>query len=169
MQAHLDWQVGPGDGEAVAALPNIQVLPRQSRRGLAVTPRLIAFYISALVCAGITGFSLGRWAEAHATLTAELDRQVGLETLAWQGADEDLFDATLDPGAATGWRTMLRRTFRANAPQDYVLHIESITSVASDLVRVTLSLTTDAGVQHETRLYQARGQRWYRAPGDVGG
>lgn len=165
MSARLEWRVGPDGSEdaGMAAQPET-VLPRRSRRRLALTPRFVGLYLAALLCAGWVGFGIGRWSEARAVIGAELERQLGVESLAWQQADADLLRSTLDPEAPGQWRAALLATLAQESPSAYVARALSFEVQGPDQVRVTVQLSTASGPRTEERLYRAVGRTWYRTP-----
>ncbi len=165
MSPRLDWRVGPDGGEdaLIAARPEA-VLPRRTRRRLALTPGFLSLYLAALLCAGWVGFGLGRWSESRAAVGAELARQMVVETAAWRGADADLLRSTLDPEAPAAWQQALVAALDAAGPVDYAAEIAAFEVLGADRARATVQVTTADGRRMEERLYRAVAGTWYRSP-----
>jgi hypothetical protein len=166
MSARLDWQIGPaGDDDGVVLLPTPRVVPQRAARRLVLTPRLLGFYLVALLAAGFVGFGLGRWSEGRSALRAGLERAIGLEVAAWRAADGGLMGATLDPLAPAGWRFAALQDFARRAPAPtYAVRLVSVRGDGGDHARATVEIRAGEGVELQDRTYRASGGGWYLTP-----
>lgn len=160
-QGPMDWQFG--DDPIVAEPPNTK-----NNRAPAPPPApssrwrtwLIVFLIS-LAASWTTGFYLGRVQRTTATLEAEIQGRLDVESWAWQQGDWGLFRSLLPPRTPSWHLRRLQSIFNAEAPEDQRMKLlHYVVSEDGNRVEVTAAVTARHREYEVERTYHLIGGRW---------